>query len=762
MNRVALRILATAAFCVLLFSSLALSQIRGRPAVERSALPSSYRIHGEDLLRKQELAVRKYISEHPEALKSSGLRKTWNFNVDDRHSWYADDFTKDSRYLVPSTCRAVGINCYVFVEDGSWNNGLVDQFAVDSIRIYFDSKTPANASKGIFETDTAAFGTPPDVDGDPKIIILLLDIKDGYDPNAHSGSVEGYFYSFNEVNPSQPGYATSNFAEMFFIDTYPLDLRSEGGLFDGISTLAHEFQHMIHFNYDRNEITFVNEGCSLVAEVNCGFPIYNQSRYVNQTNQYLFTWHYDDMTAVLSDYSRAARFFVYVRDQIGMGVFKKIVASTLHGVDGINAALQAFGSDMRFGDILPNWFIANVLDDRSIDPKYGYVYPGLPKASGLNYYSPNVSLRTDSVQNYAVEYFTFKKGSQLKTTITTSTSSLGIKAVEIGSSSKILRDVASGVEFSEPQFDSTYSEIHFIVMNTSPDSVLTYSYEASGTSTEAELKYDLTEPTGYLAHPAGDTVCVWFDAVAGGRLDSIRIALRRKGTMTGGVWTYTGAIRPSPLGAPLAVPIYATVDSTVDYSGDPRHPYPVPWPNWAVIDLRSMSISTANPFAVAFVCSGEATTQPRVMITESPAPANATSLTYMAEQQPANWYSLVTNNDGDSVYTYLIRAYVSFGTVGVKSDAELVPGRYELRQNYPNPFNPGTTIEFILPKESNVTLKIYDLLGREVATLVDGKLPASTTPYSISFDASHFSSGVYFYQIVAGSFTETKKLIVLK
>jgi hypothetical protein len=279
-----------------------------------------------------------------------------------------------------------------------------------------------------------------------------------------------------------------------------------------------------------------------------------------------------------------------------------------------------------------------------------------------------------------------------------------------------------------------------------------------------ELKYDITEPTGYLASAAGDTVCVWFDAVPGGRLDSIRVALRRAGTMTGGVWTFTGTVRPSPLGTPLAVPIYATVNATPTYSGDPLHPYPVPWPssNWAAIDLRSRSISTANPFAVAFVCAGDATTEPRVMITESSIPANPTSLSYDGQNSSPNWYYFVSNDAGDSVYTYLIRAYIGFDTSSAPSDTGLVPAQYELEQNYPNPFNAGTTIRFVLPQDSKVTLKVYDVLGREVATLVDGTLPASTTPYSIAFNASGLSSGVYFYELVADNFSATKKLVMVR
>ena len=83
-----------------------------------------------------------------------------------------------------------------------------------------------------------------------------------------------------------------------------------------------------------------------------------------------------------------------------------------------------------------------------------------------------------------------------------------------------------------------------------------------------------------------------------------------------------------------------------------------------------------------------------------------------------------------------------------------------MKQNYPNPFNPNTTISFTVPYQSKVTLKVYNILGSEVATLVNESKPAGS--YNVTFNAGQLSSGVYFYQLTAGSFVSTKKLILLK
>lgn len=93
-------------------------------------------------------------------------------------------------------------------------------------------------------------------------------------------------------------------------------------------------------------------------------------------------------------------------------------------------------------------------------------------------------------------------------------------------------------------------------------------------------------------------------------------------------------------------------------------------------------------------------------------------------------------------------------------DSDGLTSAFHLEQNYPNPFNPSTNIQYAVRSSQFITLKIYDLLGREVATLVNEEKPAGT--YEINFDAAGLSSGVYFYQLKAAEYIETKKFVLLK
>jgi len=83
-----------------------------------------------------------------------------------------------------------------------------------------------------------------------------------------------------------------------------------------------------------------------------------------------------------------------------------------------------------------------------------------------------------------------------------------------------------------------------------------------------------------------------------------------------------------------------------------------------------------------------------------------------------------------------------------------------LEQNYPNPFNPTTKLSFVIGHSSFASLKVYDVLGREVATIVDGFFSAGR--YTRTFDASRLASGVYFYRLTTPAFTATKQMVVIK
>jgi hypothetical protein len=105
---------------------------------------------------------------------------------------------------------------------------------------------------------------------------------------------------------------------------------------------------------------------------------------------------------------------------------------------------------------------------------------------------------------------------------------------------------------------------------------------------------------------------------------------------------------------------------------------------------------------------------------------------------------------------------LAFGaaTTSVEAAGNVVPAVYELSQNYPNPFNPSTTIRYAIPQRSHVTLSVFNALGQDVATLVNESQEAGF--HDVKFEGTNLASGVYLYRIQAGSFIQTKKLLLLR
>jgi len=128
-----------------------------------------------------------------------------------------------------------------------------------------------------------------------------------------------------------------------------------------------------------------------------------------------------------------------------------------------------------------------------------------------------------------------------------------------------------------------------------------------------------------------------------------------------------------------------------------------------------------------------------------------------------HYYSFVDSRASGTV-TYRLKQMNRDGTFEYSQSIEVyangIPTNFALSQNHPNPFNPATVITYQLPVQSRVTLKVYDVLGKEVATLVNESKGAGV--YDVAFDASRFSSGMYFYRLQAGSYTSVKKMIVTK
>lgn len=284
----------------------------------------------------------------------------------------ATDLTDYSNYVVTTRLVYEGNSCKVYkdIEDTFMNDT-----AAAAMGLEFDGN--------IYSRLVPVFGVPSDVDGDGKIILLILDIRDG---GSDTSYVAGYFDPYNEFDPaSNAAYQYSNECEMLYLDTNPG--AENAAVFK--ETMAHEFQHLINFNQkvfvqgsQAGFDTWIDEGLSSAAErIYSGVQVQDKIDYFNvdyfhdiAKGQRFIAWDRGNYNTVLGSYSTVYLFFQWLNIQStnDNSIYKVIVDSGYDDYRAVEAAkvyITGF-TGSTFSDLLRDWNIANLLSQGS--GLYGY------------------------------------------------------------------------------------------------------------------------------------------------------------------------------------------------------------------------------------------------------------------------------------------------------------------------------------------------------------------------------------------------------
>jgi len=301
------------------------------------------------------------------------------YDLGDQERFWVGNSDTSEQYQITATLRAMTPHLYMWVED----EYPVDQAALERSAQRFEEET--------YPTNRALFGSEwtPGVDNDVRLTIL----------NTHGlgRRVAGYYSSADQfsrlVNPF------SNEREMFYINLDVLRPGTEGYN----STLAHEFQHMIHWANDRNEDTWVSEGLSTLAEYLNGYEpgTYSES-YLQASDTQLTAWSLTDQPT-FPHYGASFLFSLYFRERFGKDAVRRVVAEQADGAAGFDALLAS--QQLSFDDVFADWIVANYLDVTEIgEGQYGY--------EGLNLSSPQSSAeyrtypirQRDTIHQYGADY----------------------------------------------------------------------------------------------------------------------------------------------------------------------------------------------------------------------------------------------------------------------------------------------------------------------------------------------------------------------
>ncbi|RKY87238.1 hypothetical protein DRQ09_04795, partial [candidate division KSB1 bacterium] len=406
------------------------------------------------------------------------------YNVGDTLQFYAINHKEQKFYTLTAELRAKGQKTQIWVEKAELENGRVTDEIVNTIMERLEHSTPTgskNPNKGIVELEIEYFGEPPNKDGDGLVDFLLLDIKDNYPQE--SIYYAGYFTS-NDQTTSEG----SNQRDLLYIDTYP----SLSNVHNLLSNVAHEFQHLIHYNYDKNEQSFLNEGLSQYAQILTGYNFENPSPFFEDTNRNLTTFASYPDPKVIADYVKVQLWTLYLEEQLGDNFIKNLVQDPENGLTSIKNLLTTVTPSISWDELFSNWVIANILNNNSINPAWGYALPQAKTFKAWVHENHNeypVSIDSKKIDGVAGEYSRLSSGLALQMSF--NTRFLKIKAIEIAQNEIRVIDVNPNEEFKENKFGTTYREIILCFVN--PINLQTeYSYTACAEQSYfvKELKYD--------------------------------------------------------------------------------------------------------------------------------------------------------------------------------------------------------------------------------------------------------------------------------
>lgn len=274
-------------------------------------------------------------------------------------------------YLINASCLAIGNTSVIFLEEEQ----EVPDDEIEKLKEEFEGT--------IFPEDTETFGSPSDVDGDGKILLLLLDIRDrNYYDQAYIWHVGGYFSSRNTI---RTGF--SNYKDMIYIDIEPTTS------YEWDSITAHEFQHLIHYHQDPFENTWVDEGCSGYAEYICygeNGPWSHITSFLSLPDTSLTPtdedWYSSEGSRLIAHYGASYLWTLYLAEHYGdlsgdrqhEHFIRDLVAERGTGIEGVDAALADHGYKESFEDLFKTWVVANYLDNTDENPLHGYATLALP------------------------------------------------------------------------------------------------------------------------------------------------------------------------------------------------------------------------------------------------------------------------------------------------------------------------------------------------------------------------------------------------
>lgn len=699
----------------------------------------------------------------------------------------------------------------IWVETAEITSGRVTDEAIETLRVALQDETPAasfDPTKGVLALDELVFGTPTDVDNSGKSDVLVLDIRDGYDAAVGGSSVQGF------VDPNN--LSGLNFRDILHLDTFPS--LAPGANVNGLYlTAAHEYQHLIRFAYDPGELTFVDEGMSEWAEVMTGFGP-RRNTYWSDTAELrrpLLSWRGTLEPGVDFDYQRAGLLTNYLAERIGVLPMGAITRASARGAAGYDVALVPEG--LAFEDVLADFHLASAINDADVNPIYsqGAWFTDVRAANAIEYDGASQSeaqVTADGgtgnpspLEPGSATYHQWNDVTEFSLELDALAGSGPVESMRARIRAFLVLNPVAGTKQvvsidpgGEPVTAvGAYRDITLVVAHVDASlpggfnsSWAPFTYTSSWTpgsigSNTTSVTYDDGNVV-LISTNGGDTVLdAWpfvdgqmgedtgvanaFPIPAGGVLSEVEVAV-----MYAYRFDPNGSISSTPRDYTLKI---HEVDPATGGPGpvalelireDLSPPSTVPGLSFDLVDLESYAGVLSSLSDSLFVSISNAGTDDNAVVMalsaySGPPSTNPSWLLNSYGGPTLFWarFDQIQLGGQPRFEDRVMPIRASFVT-STASSIELgaLPTEFALESNYPNPFNPTTAIAFQLPAPGLARLAVYDLLGREVALLTDGTLPAGR--HEVQFDASGLASGMYLYALDVAGQRLTRSMLLLK
>ncbi|HUF10235.1 MAG TPA: T9SS type A sorting domain-containing protein [Rhodothermales bacterium] len=677
----------------------------------------------------------------------------------------------------------------------------VSDSRIEALRVALEESTPERSydpTKGVLEIDEEVFGQSPIYPGgsDGVVDILVYDLPSG---------IAG-FVSPTDIDPFADA-GEGNQREVLHIWIRGFESTSDSQI---ESVIGHEYQHLIHLNYDVREIQFVNEGLSEYAQLLLGYQAIIPYHLLVQPPEFnisFFSWRTGTDDVIL-DYARGSTWHGYLGDQLGPALTGSMTRHPQIGLEGYKEVLADAGFERSMDDLIVDFYTALIVNDLDVDPRFGIVDP--VRTSQIDIQIPSNRRFDGSRQTEAnldslvilpggAEYFEWLNVSDFEFTFDVKAGPDLIVERRQHARLRVIAEPISGdlqVHDYSPSPDSRlvegdFKKVTLVAANVRPEvsalPAFLHSYWSAGSLQIVSYAYGqeipFIDPTdGPLAFsmasgPDG-AIAVRFPVPPGGQLNDAELGIFHFNEFGVGSANaprdYVFTVWDNGGGEPGEV-IYSEV-----------YENPNPAQRLTVAAYQWQSFQFSPPLSkigvlpdTVYIGAREVGTDENFIVVW---PARANSAAFPNRRVVDTGYIGGVNDAGQRVWVpsweitftqseegdrplrstalpVRARFIVDPTTIAVEDEAEL-PARIALVQNFPNPFNPSTRIQFAIPNAEDVLLKVFDMAGREVTTLIDGSRPAGT--YNVTLNATDWASGVYVYRLQAGDRQIARRMILLK